>query len=59
MRSEGGPQGVGLKEHRRSGQAEGTSETEEGGKLVGLPSAEPKKAEFQGKRSAVGQTLLR
>lgn len=54
MRSEGGHQGAGLKEHHRLGQAEGMSETEAGGKLVGLLSVEPKKAEFQGRRSAVG-----
>ena len=59
MWNEGGHQRVGLKEHHCFGQAEGTSETEVGGKLVGLLSVEPKKAEFQGRRSGVGLMLLR
>lgn len=49
MRSEGGHQGAGLKEHHRLGQAEGMSETEAGGKLVGLLSVEPKKGRVSGK----------
>lgn len=59
VRNEGEHQRVGLKEHHRLGQAEGTSETAVGGKLVGLLSVEPKKAEFQGRRSGVGLMLLR